>query len=104
MIHHSCPLVRRTSEIQLHKLHRMHDLCPHTGPVHVFNRAAKFHSSTSVAHASDLRSIIDETWSAQKPVLTLIVDGGPDQNPSHIANFLSYGACGKTSSLIPRSL
>ena len=97
--HHSCPPVRRTSEIQFDKLHRMHHLCPHTGPVYVFNRAAKFHSSTSVAHASDLTSIINETRSAQKPVLALIVDGGPDQNPSCIVNVLSYGRLWKDQQL-----
>ena len=56
----------------------MRHLCPRTCPVYVFNRAAKFHSSTSVAIASDLISVIDETRSAEKPVLALIVDGGPD--------------------------
>ena len=97
--HHSCPLVRRTSEIQFDKLHRVHHLCPRTGPVYVFNRAAKFHSSTSVAIALDLTSVTDETRSAEKPVLALIVDGVPDWNPSHIVNFLSYGRLWKDQQL-----
>ena len=50
-----------------------------------------FHSSTGVSHASDLTQIFDEVPLAQKPVISLLVDGGPDLNPAHTVNFLTYG-------------
>ena len=64
---------------------------PHRPGVYVFNRATPFHSSTCVAHASDLTVIFDEVPLARKAVVALLVDGGPDLNPAHVTNFLSYG-------------
>ena len=73
------------------KHHRIHQVWPRTGPLFVFNRASKFHSPTCLSHASDLTAIFKEVKLAQKPVVSLIVDGGPDQSPSHTTNFLLYG-------------
>lgn len=85
----SYPPRQSMDEVRFDKLHRMHHISPKTGPLFVFNRAAKFHSSISSTHASDLTTIIDQTWGAQKPVVSLLVDGGPCQNPAHLANLPS---------------
>ena len=82
---------RDSSSFKRDKHHHLHHVCPRTGPLFVLNRASKFHSSTSLSHASDLTTIFEDVELAQKPVLCLIVDGGPDQNPTHLTNFLSYG-------------
>ena len=74
------------------KLQRVHTEYPKTGPVHVFCRASKFHSSTSVTHTSDLATLLEEVPELRtKTVLSLVVDGGPDHNPNHLVNFLAYG-------------
>ena len=70
---------------------RLHYVTPHTGPVHVVNRASKFQSATSTAHVSDLSRLFREVPAVQKKVVSLLVDGGPDFSPKHVVNLLTYG-------------
>ena len=83
-------LQRSGSDFKLVKLHRLHHKVPHTGTVHVFNRATKFYQATSVAHASDLASLLLRDY-PDKPVVSALVDGGPDFNPRHLKNLLAFG-------------
>ena len=89
--HRSYSPPRDSSLVKLDKHHCIHQVWPQTGPLFVFNWASKFHSPTFLSHASDLTAIFKEVRLAQKPVVSLIVDGGPDQSPSHTTNFLLYG-------------
>ena len=89
--HRSYSPPRNSGLVKRDKHHLVHQVWPWTGPLFVFNRASKFHSSTCLSHASDLKAIFKEVRLPQKHAVPLIVDGGPDQSPSHMTNFLLYG-------------
>ena len=57
----------------------------------MFNRASKFHNSTSCAHTSALVTLLPAIRQTGKTALSCIVDGGPDQSPKHLLNLLSCG-------------
>lgn len=59
---------------------------PSTGPLWVFNRIVKNTSTTIEDHANDLKKIIVENPSINKPVLVLVTDGGPDWTPKSNIN------------------
>lgn len=86
------PLRQRATgdAFRLDKLHRLHREVPHTGTVYVLNRATKFHQASSVAHASDLASLLLHQL-PHKAVVSVLVDGGPDFNPRHVKNLLAFG-------------
>ena len=78
-------------DFKLDKHGRLHYVVPHTGPLHVVARASRFHSATSTAHASDLTNIFCQVPAAQRKIISLLVDGGPDFSPKHVVNLLTYG-------------
>ena len=80
-----------TGRFEVDKLGCLHHVVPHTGALHVFNRASCFHTATSTAHASDLATLFREVPAIQKRVVSLLVNGGPDFSPKHMINFLAYG-------------
>jgi hypothetical protein len=69
-----------------------------TGQLSIFIRPEYFIGTSSTTHMADLESIIsNEIFSTTlkqenkvKPILILLVDGGPDENPKHMKNIIQY--------------
>ena len=70
------------------RLARLHFKSPHTGPLYVVNRASKLHEETVQTHTQDLKRIVAKH---RKPIVALLVDGGPDYCPRSIHNLLEFG-------------
>lgn len=62
----------------------------YSGPTYITIRSAKHCGSTAYSHAKDLQVLLDKDFVQDhvrtsngdiKPVVILVVDGGPDENP-----------------------
>jgi hypothetical protein len=67
---------------------RLHYNWPRTGPATIVNRATKFHGSSMANHVRDMHPLIVQT---QKPIVTLILDNGPDQTTKSQKNLTMLG-------------
>ena len=64
---------------KLDNLRRLHIAYAQTGSLHVYNRATKFHSSTSQSHANYLHeAIMAEAIQKDKHAVEFVTDNGPD--------------------------
>ncbi|CAB4477164.1 unnamed protein product [Rhizophagus irregularis] len=78
-----------------------------TGQLSIFIRPEYFIGTSSATHMVDLKNIIsNEKFSATlkkenevKPILILLVDGGPDENPKHMKNIIQYAHLFRTLDL-----
>lgn len=70
-------------------LGRLHLNTPYTGNAYLKIRSHKYNSTTAATHVTDLYNILSPLKS-NKSVYLFLADGGPDFNPSHIANDLYY--------------
>ncbi|XP_071504199.1 uncharacterized protein [Diadema antillarum] len=64
---------------------------PSTGPLWVFNRTVKNTSTTIEDHMNDLKVIMKDNPSLDKPILVLVTDGGPDWTPKTNLNEFFLG-------------
>ena len=76
-------------ELRHDGLGRLHLTTPYTGNAYLKIRSHKYNSTTAATHVTDLYSILSPLKS-DKSVYFFLADGGPDFNPSHIANDLYY--------------
>ena len=61
---------------------------PSTGPLWVYNRCVKNHSTTIVDHLADLADLLVANPEIDRPVLALLCDGGCDRSPkSNLTQF-----------------
>lgn len=78
------PVQRNKCEVNSYRYdshNRLHVNFPKTGPVHVFNRAMKFHTSTIETHANDLTEILlYDVNKENKTAVSITCDNGPDWN------------------------
>ena len=81
------------------KLGRPHVSYPHTGPAVVYLRNNYFHANTCLEHINDLLPIVDEGVKKGKTCLTVIGDGGPDNNPNSCKNEMLYAKLWEKSGL-----
>ena len=79
-----------SDDFNTHKLHQLHRRVRLTGLMRVFNQSARFHQATSVCHANDMAFLVQKDLTI-KCVVSALVDGGPDFNPRHLENLLSFG-------------
>lgn len=70
-------------------LGRLHLDTPYSGPTHLKIRSHKYNSTTAATHVTDLYNIL-KPCEDEKSIFMFLADGGPDFNPSHIANSLFY--------------
>ena len=73
------------------KLGRIHFKIPHTGYLHVVNCAARYHEATTLTHANDLSSLIQEQRQKGKTGVCLSVDGGPDYTLKSTLTDFAFG-------------
>lgn len=66
-----------------------HLSAPYSGTANVCIRSHKYNSTSVATHVTDLYEML-EPIQEQKSVFMFLGDGGPDFNPSHIANALFY--------------
>ena len=66
---------------------RLHLDTPYSGHSHLRLRSHKYNSTSIATHVTDLFEILKDV---QKSVFFFLTDGGPDFNPSHMANALFY--------------
>ena len=78
-----------TKELKYDGLGRLHLDAPYSGPVHLMIRSQKYNSTTAATHVTDLYNIL-EHHKENKSIYMFLADGGPDFNPSHLANSLFY--------------
>ena len=71
------------------RLGRLHLDTPYSGPTRLMIRSHKYNSTTAATHVTDLYNIL-EPCKDEKSIYMFLADGGPDFNPSHIANSLFY--------------
>ena len=95
------PQARTKSQTVLEedKLGRVHYGIGRTGPVHIFCCSAKFNTSSSTKHCSDLQHLSHSLQPLGKTLLTVVVDGGPDWTFKSIANIIAMGRCWKKCNL-----
>ncbi|CAB4425447.1 unnamed protein product [Rhizophagus irregularis] len=78
-----------------------------TGQLSIFIRPEYFVRTSSATHMVDLKSIISndkffatlKKENKVKPILILLVDGGPDENPKHMKNIIQYAHLFRTLDL-----
>ena len=81
---------RPTKPTVMDSLNRPHFRSPHTGPATISLRSARFYSSSSETHMSDLTSIMKAVVQEGRTVVT---DGGPDWSTGSLLNaFILYYA------------
>ncbi|CAB4044267.1 PREDICTED: uncharacterized protein LOC105443326 [Paramuricea clavata] len=68
---------------------RAHLKTPYSGTANVYIRSHKYNATSVATHVTDLYEMLDPIRE-EKSVLMFLADGGPDFNPSHIANELFY--------------
>ena len=78
-----------TKELKYDGLGRLHFDTPYSGPVHLMIRSHKYNSTTAASHVTDLYNILKH-HKDNKSIYMFLADGGPDFNPSHLANSLFY--------------
>ena len=71
----------------------------YSGPTFIAVRSGKHDKSTAASHAADLERVLEldafkeiaRMWDGSvKPILLVMVDGGPDENPRFIKNFVQF--------------
>ena len=67
-----------TDKTKLDKLGRLVYKQPATGPVWIFNRSAKYAPSSIQQHVNDQRNIFCSQPQLKKPVIVMLIDGGPN--------------------------
>ena len=92
-------MVVEKSSSKTDKLGRPHVSYPHTGPAVVYLRNNYFHANTCLEHINDLLPIVDEGVKKGKTCLTVIGDGGPDNNPNSCKNEMLYAKLWEKSGL-----
>ena len=70
-------------------LGRYHLSTPYSGDAYVKLRSSKYNPTTIATHVTDLYGIL-KPFVDEKSVYMFLADGGPDFNPSHLANELFY--------------
>lgn len=68
---------------------RAHLRTPYSGTANVYIRSHKYNATSVATHVTDLYEML-EPVREKKSTFMFLADGGPDFNPSHIANQLFY--------------
>ena len=87
----SDPITESSAEYRTDKLGRPHIKFPRTGPVLVYNRNGQFHSQTMEAHANDFLPLLTNAVQGGRSCITMVVDNGPDMNPTNYVNEYNLG-------------
>ena len=85
------PIPRSSADLRTDKLGRAHVKFPRTGPVLVYNRNGQFHSQTMEAHANDFLPLLSSAVKAGRSCIVMVVDNGPDMNPTNYVNEYNLG-------------
>ena len=68
---------------------RAHLKTPYSGRITIRIRSHKYNLTTVATHATHLYQLLEPVME-KKSVFMFLTDGGPDFNPSHLANALFY--------------